>query len=363
METPTRSGKRRVSRIKRCQRNSTPSQKYSSVTEIVNDFEKNTDNSQNKNDEEKDLDDLPPTQAFQPCSTLKKDGEVYWDSHSPTLDDLRRKLECESPDIRKSLSPLKVITPLARLKSSKTTNESPKIDDEDLSLLRDLKELNNFEEDSTDDDTIVEDQKASVFSSDDDSFLVQASQLPANPQVSEKPKPHLQSNLDSNQNPRGDKIQSIAQQTSRMPPATAGEGDDLDFDDDMDLLMSQIEMPVEVSKATASTATKIMDLKEVRTNTSSHKPVVRDLQVRKEETTVMKKRFKSAENIKSSQSASIMKTWRRSNTSPEASTSSATLPGARTTIPSKCTKEEIERKRQEAIKRRKEKCQQQLKKS
>ena len=356
METPTRTGSRRISRIKRCQRNATSSQKYSSVTDIVKDFEKTTNHSQTTKDEEND-DDLPPTQAFQPCSTLKKDGEVYWDSHSPTFDDLRRKLsECESPAIRKSLSPLRVFTPLARLKSSKTSNESPKIDDEDLSLLKDLKELNNFEEDSSADDTIVDNQKDNVFSSDDDFFLVQATQIPAEPQVSEKADSRQPSNLDSNQNPR-EKIQRIAQQTSRTPPPPAANaGDDLDFDDDMDLLMSQIEMPVEVSKASStSTTTKIMDLQQVRN--PSHKPIVADLPLRKEET-VLKKRFKSAENIKSSQSASIMKTWRRSNTSPEASTSSAALPGARTTIPSKCTKEEIERKRQEAIKRRKEKCKQ-----
>ena len=347
METPTRSRNRRVSRIKRCQQITTACPKSTSVTDIVNEFDIKTNSSQQfKQDEDKD-DDLPPTQAFQPCPTVKKEGEVYWDSKSPTLNDLRQKLtECDSPDMRKSLSPLKVFTPLARLKSNKTSNESPKIDDEDLSLLKDLKELNDFEDSS--DDTIVDEQKNNLFSSDDDSFLVQASQLPAEPQVSDSSNLHRHSNLDSNQNPR-DKIESIAQQTSRFPPT--GGGDDLDFDDDMDLLMSQIEMPVEVSKATHNTTTQIMDLQNVRNN--SHKPVVTDLK----EETVLKKRFKSADNIKSSQSATIMKTWRRSNTSPEASTSSAVLPGART-IPSKCTKEEIERKKQEAIKRRKEKCQQ-----
>ena len=128
----------------------------------------------------------------------------------------------------------------------------------------------------------------------------------------------------------------------RLPPPAFDEDDD----DEMDLLLSQIEMPKEVEDG-------VLNIKSVR----RHEPVT--TAGRHNEEKFLKRRFKSSEQgpkSSSSSSANIMKGWRRSNTEPETSSGSA-LPGGRILPAAKCTKEDIEKKRQEALRRRKEKLQ------
>ena len=309
METPRRKDRRKLSRVS-CQK-----LKSATVKENV----------------------LPSTQAFQPTctsSSLKEGGEVYWDSNSPSLKTkiLRHYSECSSPDVRKSLSPQIVSTPSARV----CTQESPKIDEQDLSLLQSLKALNDFDKDTdsnTEDNEESKESNENTFNSDEDSFLVLASQIPT-------------SETSRSQNSLGKtKTQSSLKPPSlpRLPPPAFDEDDD----DEMDLLLSQIEMPKEVEDG-------VLNIKSVRRN----EPVTSA--GRHNEEKFLKRRFKSSEqgpkSSSSSSSANIMKGWRRSNTEPETSSGSS-LPGGRILPPAKCTKEDIEKKRQEALRRRKEKLQ------
>lgn len=276
---------------------------------------------------------LPSTQAFQPTctsSSLKDGGEVYWDSNSPSLKTkiLRHYSECSSPDVRKSLSPQIVSTPLTRVC---TLQESPKIDEQDLSLLQSLKALNDFDRDdsNTEDNEESKESKENTFNSDEDSFLVQASQIIQQPSETLRKIKTQSSSLKPLSLPR-------------LPPPAFDEDDD----DEMDLLLSQIEMPKEVEDD------GVLNIKSVR----RHEPVTTAVH---NEEKFLKRRFKSSEQgpkSSSSSSANIMKGWRRSNTEPETSSGSA-LPGGRILPAAKCTKEDIEKKRQEALRRRKEKLQ------
>ena len=309
METPRRNDRRKLSRVS-CQK-----LKSATVKENV----------------------LPSTQAFQPTctsSSLKEGGEVYWDSNSPSLKTkiLRHYSECSSPDVRKSLSPQIVSTPSARV----CTQESPKIDEQDLSLLQSLKALNDFDKDTdsnTEDNEESKESNENTFNSDEDSFLVLASQIPT-------------SETSRSQNSLGKtKTQSNSLKPPslpRLPPPAFDEDDD----DEMDLLLSQIEMPKEVEEET-----KVLNIKSVR----RHEQVTAAAAAGQIEEKFLKRRFKSSEQgPKSSSSANIMKGWRRSNTEPETRSGSA-LPGGRILPPAKCTQEDIEKKRQEALRRRKEK--------
>ena len=332
METPSRKDRRKKSRVscRKPKSETPPPTLKGSVSELVQLYQQEkplkSHNSQIKEN------GLPSTQAFQPTctsSSLKDGGEVYWDSNSPSLKTkiLRHYSECSSPDVRKSLSPQIVSTPLTRV----CTQESPKIDEQDLSLLQSLKALNDFDRDDSNTDN--EESKENTFNSDEDSFLVQASQVIQQP-----------SETSCQKSTRKIKTQSSLKPLSlpRLPPPAFNEDDD----DEMDLLLSQIEMPKEVEDG-------VLNIKSVR----RHEPVTA---AGHNEEKFLKRRFKSSEqgpkSSSSSSSANIMKGWRRSNTEPETSSGSA-LPGGRILPPAKCTKEDIEKKRQEALRRRKEKLQ------
>ena len=337
METPSRKDRRKKSRVscRKPKSGTPPPTLKGSVSELVQLYQQEkplkSHNSQIKEN------GLPSTQAFQPTctsSSLKDGGEVYWDSNSPSLKTkiLRHYSECSSPDVRKSLSPQIVSTPLTRVC---TLQESPKIDEQDLSLLQSLKALNDFDrDDSNTDNEESKESKENTFNSDEDSFLVQASQVIQQP-----------SETSCQKSTRKIKTQSSLKPLSlpRLPPPAFDEDDD----DEMDLLLSQIEMPKEVEDG-------VLNIKSVR----RHEPVTSA--GRHNEEKFLKRRFKSSEqgpkSSSSSSSANIMKGWRRSNTEPETSSGSA-LPGGRILPPAKCTKEDIEKKRQEALRRRKEKLQ------
>ena len=333
METPSRKDRRKKSRVscRKPKSGTPPPTLKGSVSELVQLYQQEkplkSHNSQIKEN------GLPSTQAFQPTctsSSLKDGGEVYWDSNSPSLKTkiLRHYSECSSPDVRKSLSPQIVSTPLTRVC---TLQESPKIDEQDLSLLQSLKALNDFDRDDSNTDN--EESKENTFNSDEDSFLVQASQVIQQP-----------SETSCQKSTRKIKTQSSLKPLSlpRLPPPAFDEEDD----DEMDLLLSQIEMPKEVEDG-------VLNIKSVR----RQEPVTA---AGHNEEKFLKRRFKSSEqgpkSSSSSSSANIMKGWRRSNTEPETSSGSA-LPGGRILPPAKCTKEDIEKKRQEALRRRKEKLQ------
>ena len=336
METPSRKDRRKKSRVscRKPKSGTPPPTLKGSVSELVQLYQQEkplkSHNSQIKEN------GLPSTQAFQPTctsSSLKDGGEVYWDSNSPSLKTkiLRHYSECSSPDVRKSLSPQIVSTPLTRVC---TLQESPKIDEQDLSLLQSLKALNDFDrDDSNTDNEESKESKENTFNSDEDSFLVQASQVIQQP-----------SETSCQKSTRKIKTQSSLKPLSlpRLPPPAFNEDDD----DEMDLLLSQIEMPKEVEDG-------VLNIKSVR----RHEPVTA---AGHNEEKFLKRRFKSSEqgpkSSSSSSSANIMKGWRRSNTEPETSSGSA-LPGGRILPPAKCTKEDIEKKRQEALRRRKEKLQ------
>lgn len=335
METPSRKDRRKKSRVscRKPKSGTPPPTLKGSVSELVQLYQQEkplkSHNSQIKEN------GLPSTQAFQPTctsSSLKDGGEVYWDSNSPSLKTkiLRHYSECSSPDVRKSLSPQIVSTPLTRVC---TLQESPKIDEQDLSLLQSLKALNDFDrDDSNTDNEESKESKENTFNSDEDSFLVQASQVIQQP-----------SETSCQKSTRKIKTQSSLKPLSlpRLPPPAFDEDDD----DEMDLLLSQIEMPKEVEDG-------VLNIKSVR----RQEPVTA---AGHNEEKFLKRRFKSSEQgpkSSSSSSANIMKGWRRSNTEPETSSGSA-LPGGRILPPAKCTKEDIEKKRQEALRRRKEKLQ------
>ena len=327
METPTRKGRRKLSRVlsRKPKSHSPPvatvSESITRTSEMAQEETASFCQKAKKTPVKEST--LPSTQAFLPTctpSSLVKEGEVYWDSNSPSLKAKILRQYSSSPDV-KPPSPKKASTPLTRV----TTQESPRIDEQDMSLLQSLRDLNNFDKDDS-----IEESKENTFNSNEDSFVVQASQV------------HQQSSNVPCQNPSST-IKIEATQTRDKPPELphlpSPAFDNDEDDDEMDLLLSQIEMPNEVHSPTT-----VLNIHAVRSQVTAPKA----------EEPFLKRRFKSAENISgmkkspaSPANTNMKAGWRRSNTEPQ-TCSGSTLPGGR--IP--CTKEEIEKKRQQAIQRR-----------
>ncbi len=281
-----------------------------------------------------DLDDsydsFPPTQAFQ---QIVPKGEVFWNYEaSPTARaSLRKKLEENSPDIGRFVEPPKALTPTLRLKARHrpVKVEDGEMDSEGRELINSIKELcdkviqsdpSKVQSPTIGDRVKKEPEASALFDSDDDSFLLQCTQdleqtnKPNSPSVVVKDRSPLVKNPDRN---------SLD-----------------DFDDEFNVFLSQVELPAEVGPS------KVVSMKNLHGQTvqTSHEPLVTTRQH-----SPNFKRIKSADWIEEpkqrlrNSSGSIMKTWQRSNSDDDAR--------------KKCSKEEIEKKKQAAMKRKIERSQ------
>jgi hypothetical protein len=384
METPVSTNRRR-SRLpdrRKIHENKSSPNLTSTPSIIVNQRDSIVSLVEGYNQDPSDDDDddymLSSTQGFLPA----RDGEVYWnyEASPATKEALRRKQdESDSPDSGKPIPPPKSIFSSIRLKGRQP--KVPELDSEAIQLLDELKgmceEVQRQQEEAADDkvedDASEEDEtiktlskeQNNTFSSDDDSFLVLATQ-----QVDEKvPSPKAKTtsitnntSLDANQNNRfsfktpSTAVSSVSASTSKPSCSTTSAFDD---DDDFDSLLSQIEMPT-----TTPPTTNRVPIKQAPKSIVEDPPPVHVLASVKSSSTF--KRFKSAGSVTTavtpgshfSASANIMKSWRRTKSSPDAPLGPP-LPGGRNVKP-KCSQEAIEMKRQEALKRRHQRSQQLL---
>jgi len=265
-------------------------------------------------DQDEESDAFSLTQVFGGVpDTQPPKGEVFWNynaSPNSNRDDLRKKiLQGDSPgssEQNKSKSPPKALTPTIRFRTRPQTESSPAPDDDD--------QLNE---------------------------LMQISKQFATRNPDTDSRETINCNVDSNQN------------TKTSKPVVDTFGDD---DDDFDALLSQIEMPTDISDNKQTSDKTILSKKNLHQSGPPNSTLNMSTKVPLPPVPSGKtsfKRFNSADSIKPYQpnpvrnrnnSGTVMKTWQRSNSSPV---------GAK-----KCSKEEIERKKQAAIRRRMEKSSQ-----
>jgi len=316
---------------------------------------------------------FPSTQAFNTDLNVKEG--VGWNYESPSTVRSKAEMlkvlnETDSPELTTEMQrkPLPYNFGLKANNKRQIKMSSPVIiDKEGLDLLNDLKvmadkaktsEKMNVNADYTTmltldnesprseikpDSSVV--LKIKDFDSDDDSWLA-ASQA----DFEIKPGPSTEQN---------NYFKQPAVKLGDIPPPPDGNqksSEDFFDDDDIDALMSQIDVPCLTSiKRTSNDVIKHEPQSMVSTNNYSS-PKANNF-----------KRMKSADDIisshaspRNSNSAKTMKTWRKNYSSPEINIKP--LPGGRiiqqSTVTPKCTKEEIEKKKQEALKRRnlKPKC-------
>lgn len=266
---------------------------------------------------------FPPTQAFQ---HIIPKGEVFWDFEaSPqTREALRKRLDESSPDVPKTVkSPIKPLSPSLKIRTrQKRPTGSLELDSESKKLVDDMKQFCDqviHSDSNTVDKPPQKAEDENVFDSDEDSFLLRCTQAVENNECQTptmvKPKKSADMNLD-------------------------------ELDDEFNLFLSQLKTP--------SRSPKLVALKDLKSTAVAEppKPILRP-----SENSSFKK-FKSEDNITlnggsggSNQksrprnaSGNIMKGWQRSNSSPEATKK-------------RCSKEEIELKKQAALQRRQQRSQ------
>lgn len=276
--------------------------------------------------------------SYSQQSRPKSSDEVYWnfDESPQTREALRRKLEASNsplplpskPSQTVSTSRVNLVIKVPLSKNAPTTL----IDEDGMKILNDLKELAAMQDETAlvkTDDKIESspsvNEKSDAFCSDDDSFLYKASQAVEATVVKQVP----EKKEEEEEDPFGD-------------------------DDGFDSLICQIDTDA-IAKATAvkgeDSGVSLVSSKV------GPRPVVNEPFEKKVQAVASFKRFKSADSVisqadmRNSPSGNIMKTWRRHQSSPEASKAAPPPP--------KCSNDEIEKKRQEALKRLRQKSQQQ----
>ena len=323
-----------------------------------------------------------------------KIGEVYWDyEESPSVREaLRKKLaESDSPISSEKRPPIhEMVTPTLKLRPTNILKPNNEDNPEGLAILEDMRKLSELmNNESTDDTTNDEDENEEdndetldksdqskspkrenkTFSSDEDSFLIAASQMaetvlsaPNVTHQANRPVPTIKTPVNAKPTP--------AVSESRPEPPL--------FDDDDDFWMSQVSMPeTKTANPTRVTNKPVPAVVQQKTSSAIVKPrtVAANSTIKPAAKTSLPygesldssatfKRFKSSDSVSmgvrgrntAGQNSSLqtLKSWQRVNTSPQAATGSG-MPGGRKSVVSvkpKCTKEEIELKRQEALKKR-----------
>jgi len=354
METPvsTRSRSRLQGRKKIEQtdegQSSTPKSGHVNITSYVEAMERKKHSYVDSDDDNDDV--FPSTQAFQ---DVRKKGEVFWDYEASPSNRaaLRRRLEeSDSPVLTAPKSPVRN-SPKLRIRGRKP--KEPVVDKEALDMLASMEQLAKQSEESLDADESPSISKTETviqnndFDSEEDSFLVLCTQA-MEQQEFKNPKPYQDesTNVDSNQNKKKPSIVKIPEE--KKPTVID------DFDDDFDSLLSQVEMPEPSPKPQCHTILSKKNLHSEK-HRWSHQSVASSSgisSISRSDSTTSFKRFNSADSIKGksstprlrNSSGSIMKTWQRSSSSPEVGRK-------------KCSKEEIDRKRLAAMKRRTERSQ------
>lgn len=273
-----------------------------------------------------DEDSFPPTQAFQ---NVRKNGEVFWDydASSPnTRDDLRKRLmQDDSPGQAKPKSPPRPLTPTLKFQTRPKVRSSPIVDEEGLELFNECKRLSDL----------------------------------AKKSETKSPNIVTKTHVDSNQNTETFKL-------SEPENVDDAFGDD---DDGFDLLLSQIDTTEAVqssstftilSKKTLHQSNGVPPKSTLELPTTSKGITPPSSVITKQDGSSAFKRHNS-DNTSARQnqirlrnnSGTVMKSWQRSQSSPV---------GTKKCSKEECKlnndlKEEIERKRLAAIKRRNEKSQ------